>query len=131
MENKNYSDNNELNNICNEARELIKQKKYHECRRLVINSIGRYPHAPEPHNLMGILLENEGDHLTAMKHFRAACALDPTYLPTRFNLVQYSDFFCKTRKDAFDETDCPKELNRNLYKVEYDERGIGHIIKRN
>ena len=36
------------------------------------------PHGAVPHNLMGILLEKESNHVLAMKHFRAAYALDPT-----------------------------------------------------
>ena len=62
------------------------------------------PHAPEPHNLMGIILENENDHIGAMKHFRAAWALDPTYLPARFNMEQYAGFSAVGRMDAYDES---------------------------
>lgn len=67
------------------------------------------PHAPEPHNLMGIILENENDHIGAMKHFRAAWALDPTYLPARFNMEQYGRFSAVERVDAYDESDCTVE----------------------
>lgn len=41
---------------------------------------------------MEILLEKQKNHLLALKHFRAAYALDPSYLPARYNLDQYSDF---------------------------------------
>ena len=46
------------------------------------------PHCAIPHNLMGILLEKEANHVLAMKHFRAAYALDPTYIPARYNMEQ-------------------------------------------
>lgn len=42
--------------------------------------------APQPHNLMGLWLEAQGDQLGAMKHYRAACDLDPTYRPAAANL---------------------------------------------
>lgn len=123
---------NELTVLCNTVREFVGQRKYHECKQLITEAMGKYPHAPEPHNLMGIQLENEGDHLTAMKHLRAAWALDPTYIPARCNLERYSRFFSKGQS-AFDETDCPQEQEKekDLYKVEYDEHGIDHVVRRN
>lgn len=127
-DNNNYKD--KLNYLCKTVREYIEQKKHCECEKLITNAMMLYPHAPEPHNLMGILLEDKGDHLAAMKHFRASCALDPSYLPTRYNMSQYGDFFCIKHKNAFDETDCPQIEERNPYKVEYDEYGIGHIVRK-
>lgn len=120
----------ELAELCCTVRKLIDQKKYQEIELLIQSAMGRYPHAPEPHNLMGILLEKEGDHLTAMKHYRAAWALDPTYLPARYNLERIGTFFSKG-KCAFDETDCPKDKKEDLYKIEYDAHGIGHLVRRN
>ena len=125
------NDRIELIAVCNAVRELIDQGKLHESKELIRQAMAKYPHAPEPHNLMGIQLENDGDHLAAMKHFRAAWALDPTYLPARYNLEQYVDMFYKNRMDAYTEDDCPQEQEKDLYKTEYDEKGIGHIFKRN
>lgn len=93
--------------LCNTAKELIGQKKYRECEELIRKAMAQYPNAPEPHNLMGIMFENEGNHPAAMKHFRAAWALDPAYLPARYNLNQYADMLCKSRRDAYYESDCP------------------------
>lgn len=123
-------DNIELITLCNTVRNLIGERKLHESEELIRQVMAKYPHAPEPHNLMGIQLENKGDHLTAMKHFRAAWALDPTYLPARYNLEQHADMFCKNRKNAYTEDDCPQLQDKELYKTEYDEKGIGHIVKR-
>jgi hypothetical protein len=124
------NDNMELLTVCNTVRELMGQKKLRESEELIRQTMAKYPHAPEPHNLMGIQLENSGDHLAAMKHFRAAWALDPAYFPARYNLEQYADMFCKKRKDAYTEDDCPQEQDKELYKIEYDKKGIGHIVKR-
>lgn len=125
------NDNIELIKLCNTVRELIVQRKFSESDELIRQAMAKYPHAPEPHNLMGIQLENNGDQLTAMKHLRAAWALDPTYLPARYNLEQYADMFGKNSKDAYNVDDCPQEQEKELYKTEYDEKGIGHIVKRN
>lgn len=130
MKNNNIpNNNNELTVLCNTVRDFVGQKKYRECEQLITDAMGKYPHAPEPHNLIGILFENEGDHLTAMKHFRAAWALDPTYIPARYNLERYGSFFA-TGQSAFNEADCPQEQEKDLYKIEYDEHGVGHVIRR-
>ena len=113
--------------VCSEVRQLIVNGAYEECDTLLKNSIGEYPHAPEPHNFLGMLLENEGNHLLAMKHFRAAWALDPTYLPARHNLEFYGTFFSRGN-GAFDESDCPQLVENKTYKVEYDKNGIGHVV---
>lgn len=114
--------------LCNAARELIGQKQYRECELMIRDAMTKYPHAPEPHNLIGILLESEGDHPAAMKHFRAAWALDPTYIPARCNMERFAGF-CSAGQYAFDPTDCPIE-KKDLFKTVYDENGIGHIVKR-
>ncbi|MDF2537271.1 MAG: two component, sigma-54 specific, transcriptional regulator, Fis family [Herbinix sp.] len=121
---------NEFVVLCRTVREFMEQRKYRECRQLITNAMGNYPHAPHPHNLLGILLENEGDHLLAMKHFRAAWALDPTYIPARYNLNRYGSLFA-TGNSAYDETDCSSKQEKELYKIEYDEHGVGHVVRRN
>jgi hypothetical protein len=63
-----------------------------------------------------LVLEKESDHLLAMKHFRAAWALDPTYLPARYNLENFGTFVPKGR-GAFDESDCPPLKEKAEYKV--------------
>lgn len=118
-----------LAELCNIARELVKQKKYQECELLIRNSMSKYPHAAEPHNLFGVLLEMLGDHLSAMKHFRAAWALDPTYIPARHNLEHYGTFISKS-KCAFDESDCPEEKRDNMYQIKNDSQGVGHFVRR-
>lgn len=114
MKEKNISENQqELSVLCSAVRELVGLKKYRECESLIKEAMRKYPHAPEPHNLIGILLEKEGDLLTAMKHFRAAWALDPAYIPARCNLERFGSFYPKG-PCAFDETDCPEARKKNL-----------------
>lgn len=133
MERKEISEKaEELNRLCVTVKGLISLQDYEKCESLIRSTMGKYPHAPEPHNLIGILLEKKGDHLTAMKHFRAAWALDPTYIPARQNLDCYGTFF-SSGKCAYDESDCEMEekVGKQInYKVEYDEHGVGRFVRR-
>jgi hypothetical protein len=123
-------DSDELAALCSAVRILISRKQFRESEELIRQAMGKYPHAAQPHNLFGIQLENEGDHLAAMKHFRAAVALDATYLPARYNMDQYADVFGKEHMDVYVEADYPQEQKKDLYKIEYDENGIGRMVKR-
>ncbi|MDW2796504.1 hypothetical protein RZO55_02775 [Clostridium boliviensis] len=123
--------NNELNNrenltkLCDTVRDLIGKQDYQTCENIICQAMGSCPHAPQPHNLIGILLEITGDHPAAMKHFRAAWALDPTYLPARQNLESYGTFFSNGRC-AFDENDCISNETINTHSVseiKYDSQG--------
>ena len=123
---------NDLEALCNTARKLIGIQAYQQCEGMLCDAMGKYPHAPQPHNLIGILLEKTGDHLAAMKHFRAAWALDPTYTPARQNLECYGTFFSSGRC-AYDESDCPSEDEHRSpgnFKIMYDAHRIGHVVGR-
>ena len=119
--------NDEMRSLCQSVRELVGNGDIESGERLVIKAMGNHPHAPEPHNLLGVLLEKRGNHLLAMKHFRAAWALAPTYVPARQNLDHFGTFF-STGHYAYDESDCPAERPSAL-AVAYGEYGAGHIIK--
>ena len=124
MENK-----NELTVLCNTVRAYVCESEYQKCELLIFDAMKEFPHAPEPHNLIGLLLEMQGDHLTAMKHFRAAWALDPTYVPARHNLDHFGTFFPRGT-GAIDESDCLREPKKDNYKLVYDKSGIGHVVRR-
>ena len=79
----------ERNQFCENARKLIKKGQYDACRAMLTERMAQNPEAPEPHNLLGLLLEKQGEHETAMKHFRAAWALDPSYKPASKNLEAF------------------------------------------
>lgn len=92
-------------------REMVEKNKsnseeqWGKCREMVCGAMEQYPNAAEPHNLYGILLEEAGNHTGAMKHFRAAAALDPTYLPARKNLERFGSFE-RDEKIYYTEEDC-------------------------
>lgn len=115
----------ELHSLCATIKELVHAGKYQDSKKLIYDAMGTYPHAPEPHNLIGVLLEMEGDHSAAMNHFRAALALDPTYLPARQNLYSFGTFF-SIGKYIFDTSDCSEDESVESV-TEYDEHGTGHV----
>ena len=55
-------------------------------REHVRRAIGLDSSRPEAFNLLGLLLESTGDKLQALKNYRAALDLDPTYQPANENL---------------------------------------------
>ncbi|MBS5966086.1 MAG: hypothetical protein KIA06_01245 [Finegoldia magna] len=75
-----------LKEFCLIIKHKVDQGKYDECFDLIYKKMAEFPHNPVPHNLLGILMEIRGNHLLAMKHLRAAWALDPTYIPANINL---------------------------------------------
>ncbi len=121
-------DNANMTALCVAVRALIVGGEFGRSEAMIRQAMAEYPHAPEPHNLMGIQLENEEDHIAAMKHFRAAWALDPTYTPARFNIYQYADVLGGSRRDAYVQDDCPQEQGKPLYETEYNSSGIGRLV---
>lgn len=97
-----------MNDIINQIKELIDKRKFKECEAVICTAMFENPHNAVPHNLMGLMLEIQGCHAEAMKHFRAAWALDPTYEPASWNLDCYSSFY-RTKSPAFCENDCIKQ----------------------
>ena len=95
----------ELNDLIAKAKEMIEHREFDPCEALLATAMFQNPHSAVPHNLMGILLEKKRKHEDAMKHFRAANALDPAYAPARWNLEGFAEFY-KTRKDAYSVSDC-------------------------
>lgn len=54
----------------------------------VRQAIALDPSRPEAFNLLGVLYDLSGDHPEAMKNYRAAVDLDPTYAPAWRNLTR-------------------------------------------
>lgn len=118
----------ELNELCMAVRAKVNDGEYQSCIDSICVAMQLNPHAPQPHNLLGIVLEKMGDHTAAMKHFRAAWALDPTYKPASHNLDTYGTFY-SSGICAFDESDLTT-LTQSTVEIVYDERGVGHVISK-
>jgi len=105
------NDVQELAALTQQIKTLIQSGAQTEAYEKICDAIGQYPHRAEPHNLLGILLEKQGRHPEAMKHFRAAYALDMTYLPSKYNLEAYGEMF-GNKAPAYEESDCFQENDR-------------------
>lgn len=95
----------EIQNSCDYVRKQLLQRAYDDCEQRIIYMIERFPHNPEPYNLLGIVLEQRGEHLLALKHFRVALSLNPSYAPAIHNLETYATLFSHGSY-AIDESDC-------------------------
>lgn len=95
----------EISELCVSVRKLVGNGEYEKCINMICKVMGQYPHAAQPHNLLGIVLEHCGDHVMAMKHFRVAYTLDPTYKPVLKNIVEFGTSRAGGEY-AYDESDC-------------------------
>jgi len=98
----------ELGDLVATAKEMISRREFEACEALLSTAMFQSPHSAVPHNLMGLLLEKKRRHEDAMKHFRAAYALDPSYGPSRWNMDGFAECY-KTRADAYFTSDCDFE----------------------
>ena len=110
-------------------RALVAQQHFSEAEDEAAQAMAAAPHDAQPHNLMGIIVESRNDHVQAMKHFRAAWALDPTYRPAR-NVYHTPNVICRlydpereiVYKEFGIDTICPtvlstREIDRLLGKA--------------
>lgn len=119
-----------LYELCVKVKKEIKKGNDKEAYRDITDAMKNYPDSGVPNNLYGILEEYRLHHFSAMKHFRAAWALDPTFLPARWNMDVYGSGK-QAEKCAFLEEDVPRREQEGCqYKCVYDERGIGHMVRR-
>ena len=110
-------------------KEDIENGNYESAYVAITSAMKDNPDSGVPHNFLGILEERQRNHIGAMKHFRAAWALEPTLLPARWNLDVYGTGR-ETVKCAFLDEDVPDEEKKPKYICIYDERGIGHMVRR-
>lgn len=74
------------------AKRSIGEQHFDAAIEDVRKAIAIEPSRPEAFNLLGALLEIQGDALEAERHYRAALELDPTYKPARENLNRTTDW---------------------------------------
>ena len=74
------------------AQEQFKDKNYETAQKLAKEALIIQPSRPDALNLLGEITEKTGNILEAVKLYRAAFDLDPTYEPARNNLDQATTF---------------------------------------
>ena len=95
---------------------LILGRRFEECEKEIEAAMAKEPHSAIPHNLMGALMEAKKNHVLAMKHFRAAYELDPTYAPGRFNLEQCGVLRREPNQRAYTEADCAEQAGEGGFE---------------
>ena len=65
-----------MTDLCMKVKKYIEEKDWDSCMELIPRYMERYPNSAVPHNLLGIVLESQGHHPDAMRHFRAAWNID-------------------------------------------------------
>jgi DNA-binding response OmpR family regulator len=70
------------------ARQLIGKKELKKAMEELKKAIGLDPLKAEPHQLIGALLEIQGDFPEAKKHYEASLVMDPGFLPAQMGLVR-------------------------------------------
>lgn len=70
--------------LCKRA---IQERMFEEAGEIARRAMARNPAQPEAYNLLGALLEIEGDTQESLKFYRAALDIDPTFQPARANLA--------------------------------------------
>ena len=113
--------------FCLEMKKLICSGKSQEAIQIICDFMSKHPNSAIPHNLLGIIYEKKCNHILAMKHFRAAWCLDPTYLPARENMSNFSGFE-RIHRFFYEELDCSK--SKQKYEIKYDSRHIGHVVEK-
>lgn len=119
----------ELRELCLDVKKEIEDGDYEAADLEIRNAMKNDPDSGVPHNLMGILQEHRRNHVGAMKHFRAAWALEPTLLCARWNLDVYGGGN-RLVKCAYVDDEVPQKHEEQRYKWVYDEKGIGHLTRR-
>ncbi|MEW9124779.1 MAG: response regulator [Thermotaleaceae bacterium] len=68
------------------AKKCILNETFDKAGEYLRKAIAENVDSPEPHNLLGVLAEYDREIQNAQLHYRAALALDPTYMPAQKNL---------------------------------------------
>ena len=120
------TDGPQLAELCAKIKEYVENEDWESCMELIPKYMEQYPDSAVPHNLMGIVLESQGKHPEAMRHFRAAWSLDSPFVPANRNMDAYA-VYDRTQKvePAYTMEDCmPKTEPGALQKTSFFLRSL-------
>jgi DNA-binding response OmpR family regulator len=80
------------------AKRCIGDRHFNAAVEHVRKAISFDPGRPEAFNLLGALMEIQGDRIEAQKNYRAALSLDPSYRPAIENLARSTDWSRRGRR---------------------------------
>ncbi|MCI2047708.1 MAG: hypothetical protein LKJ90_08340 [Faecalibacterium sp.] len=111
--------------LCVQAKQLLNAGHYEACLTLAAQEMEKHPSSAIPHNIYGVAKGAQGDTAEALRHFRAAWALDPTYLPARCNLDYCGSLFFGQHY-VLEEAECHICLKSGA-TITHDSYGIQHV----
>ena len=76
-----------------------------------------------------VVIDYQNDFVTGALGNPAAAALEPTYIPARCNL-ELCTSLNSSGSFAYEEQDCSLTQPVNPWKVVWDEKGVGHLVRR-
>ncbi len=74
------------------AKNCINMLDFEKAYEYLRKTIGMEPRKPEPYNLLGVYLEIKNELIDALKMYRVALDIDPTYKPAQANLDRGTKF---------------------------------------
>lgn len=127
------SDNkkNEFRTYMDKAISNLKAKNYEVAREYIYKAMVIDDSAPQIHNLLGILYELNKNIDLAQRHYSAAYSLNTSFSPAINNLERVSDFSYKYNTYDIDYGTNKEYVESQIYKVVYDEKNIGKLVKLN
>ena len=75
------------------------------------------------------MYELQGNLDLARKHYRASYDLDPTFKSADKNLQRITNFRYSLNIEDIDYGDKIYSNESEFYKIEYDEKNIGHLVR--
>jgi uncharacterized protein HemY len=107
----------------------IKEKDYTDALKYITDAISVNQNQPEAHNLLGVLAEKRREYELALRHYRAACALDPSYKPANRNLDRITSFYSES---TMNEPDLGiNDMNdEELHSQRKNKNALEHLLKK-
>lgn len=102
-----------------EAIELLRGRRYDEAQLCIHEAIILNDNGVEAQNLIGAYYELIGDRLLALRHYRAAYALEPSYEYANLNIerLTYNNFIGTANAPLLgDESLSKLEKNNNMFE---------------
>ena len=87
------SEEADYNTLFEISKRYITDRNYEKAREVIQKAIAKDPAKPQAYNLFGALLEINREVLEALKFYRAAINIDPTFKPARDNLDRAASFY--------------------------------------
>ena len=67
----------EIETVCCTVKRLVGRFQYDECDNLIAHAMEKYPHAPEPHNLLGVVSGKTGRPFNSDEAFSCGVGARP------------------------------------------------------